>query len=87
MSASLGEDLQQIVDWGGAQRWLMSEEPAEEIRLSASKLGGHAECFSVDDSVETYHPLESNLLALSQHFKAAIDPVGILNPGRLYPQL
>lgn len=87
MSASLGDDLQQIIDWGGAQRWLMSEAAAKEIRLSASKLGGHAECFSVDDSVETYHPLESNLLALSQRFKAALDPAGILNPGRLYPGL
>lgn len=87
MSASPGDDLQQIIDWGGAQRWLMSEAPAQEIRLAANKLGGHAECFSVDGSVETYHPLESNLLALSQRFKAALDPAGILNPGRLYPGL
>lgn len=87
MSKELGGNLNQIVDWGGAQRWLMSEAPAEEIRLAASNRGGHAECFSPDDSVATYHPLESNLLALSQRFKAALDPAGILNPGRMYPQL
>lgn len=87
MSATLAGNLRQIIDWGGAQRWLMSDQPAEDIRLAASKLGGHAECFSNDAGVATYHPLESKLLALSQRFKAAFDPAGILNPGRIYPQL
>jgi FAD/FMN-containing dehydrogenase len=31
--------------------------------------------------------MEGNLLALNQRFKAALDPAGILNPGRLYPEL
>jgi len=87
MSAPLGNGLQQIIDWGGAQRWIMSEKPANEIRAMASSLGGHAECFSADADIATFHPLESNLLALSQRFKAALDPAGILNPGRMYPQL
>jgi glycolate oxidase FAD binding subunit len=87
MSASLGRDLNLLADWGGAQRWLKSDEPAETIRSWASKLGGHAECFSEDQSVPTFHPLEKNVLALHQRFKAALDPAGILNPGRLHPEL
>ncbi|NOR19995.1 MAG: glycolate oxidase subunit GlcE, partial [Xanthomonadales bacterium] len=87
MSAPLGEDLQQMIDWGGAQRWIMTEKPADEIRSMAAVRGGHAECFSADTDSATFHPLQSSLLALSQRFKAALDPAGILNPGRMYPQL
>ncbi len=87
MSAPLGENLQQIIDWGGAQRWVMSDLPASEIRSMAADLGGHAECFSKDEEIPTYHPMESNLQALSQRFKAALDPAAILNPGRMYSEL
>lgn len=87
MSAPVGENLQQIIDWGGAQRWLKSELPAGELRNRAANLGGHAECFSRDEGIASYHPLENNLRELSQRFKAALDPAAILNPGRMYPEL
>jgi glycolate oxidase FAD binding subunit len=87
MSESIGKNLDQLVDWGGAQRWLKSNEPAETIRTWATRLGGHAECYSQDQTISTYHPLEENSLALHQRFKAALDPAGILNPGRMYPGL
>ena len=89
MSPNLGQKLttHQLIDWGGAQRWIKSDETPEAIRSAASRLGGHAECFSEDQAVATYHPLEKDLLALSRRFKAALDPAGILNPGRLYPEL
>jgi glycolate oxidase FAD binding subunit len=87
MSPSLGQNAHQLIDWGGAQRWIKSDETPETIRSAASLLGGYAECFSEDQTVATYHPLEKNLLALSQRFKAALDPAGILNPGRMYPEL
>ena len=87
MSAPLGEYQHQLIDWGGAQRWIKSDAPAEEIRSRASQLGGHAECFSQDQNILTYHPLEKAALALQQRFKAAFDPSGILNPGRIYPGL
>ena len=72
---------------GGAQRWLKCDEPAETVRLRAARMGGHATCFSDDPSVPTFQPLEGNLLALNKRFKAALDPSGILNPGRLHPEL
>jgi len=86
MSEPLGENLNQLIDWGGAQRWLISDDPPDEIRSRASQLGGHAECFSKDNEVATFHPLKGSLLAVNQRFKAALDPAGILNPGRLYPE-
>ena len=86
MSGPAGENMPQLIDWGGAQRWLKSAAPPEEIRFCASRLGGHAECFEDDATVPTYHPLEGSLLALNQRFKAALDPAGILNPTRMYPE-
>lgn len=87
MSGPISEGSSQLVDWGGAQRWLKSDESPDSLRSRATRLGGHATCFSDDQSVPTFHPLEGNLLALNQRFKAALDPAGILNPGRLHPGL
>lgn len=84
MSGPLGADMQQLVDWGGAQRWLKGDQSAEIVRSRASRYGGHAECFSEDQSVPTYHPLATALLAANQRFKDALDPAGILNPGRIW---
>ena len=87
MSEPFGAGLRQLIDWGGAQRWLKSDESPDSIRMRARELGGYAECFSDDPAVATFHPLEGNILAMNQRFKAALDPARILNPGRLYPEL
>jgi glycolate oxidase FAD binding subunit len=86
MSGPVGENSPQLIDWGGAQRWLKSDEPPGTIRSRAARLGGHATCFSDDQSVPTFQPLKGNLLTLNRRFKAALDPAGILNPGRLHPE-
>ena len=36
-------------------------------------------------AVEVFQPLEPGLERLSRKLKAAFDPAGILNPGRMYP--
>ncbi|MCJ7597844.1 MAG: 2-hydroxy-acid oxidase, partial [Methyloceanibacter sp.] len=35
--------------------------------------------------VDVFQPLEPSLMALTARLKAAFDPAGILNPGRMYP--
>jgi len=87
MSGPIGINSPQLIDWGGAQRWLMSDEPADDIRARVARLGGHASCYSDDPAVPTFQPLQGDLLALNQRLKAALDPAGILNPGRLDPKL
>jgi len=87
MSAAPGLDGRQLIDWGGAQRWLKSDQPAAEIRARAAALGGFAECYGDEPETPTFHPLDGALLAANRRFKAALDPAGILNPGRLYPEL
>jgi glycolate oxidase FAD binding subunit len=79
---------EQLIEWGGALRWLSSDAPAEQVREKAKSLGGAATLFRhADRSGEVFPPLSSGLLAVHRRLKAAFDPVGIFNPGRLYAEL
>ncbi len=73
-----------LLDWGGAQRWLRSEVPAGTVRAAAEALGGHATRFRGGGEASVFHPLPPAARALHRRIKAAFDPAGILNPGRLY---
>lgn len=81
-------DDQWMLDWGGAQRWCISDIPAEMIRQQASSVGGHAILFRGGDRTsEVFHPLPPPLVTLHRRLKDAFDPKRILNPGRLYRDL
>ena len=78
---------EQMIEWGGALRWLRSDAPAATIRSAAAKHGGHAMLFrSPVRSPEPYHPLPEPLMRLHQRIKAALDPHGIFNRGRMYAE-
>ncbi|HKS12413.1 MAG TPA: glycolate oxidase subunit GlcE, partial [Pseudomonas sp.] len=66
----------------GAQRWLKSDAPAEQVRALASRAGGHATRYGDDDS--PFHPLPALLMRYHCQLKAQLDPQGIFNPGRMY---
>ncbi|MCB1877094.1 MAG: glycolate oxidase subunit GlcE [Chromatiales bacterium] len=75
-----------LLDWAGAQRWLRSSADATQIRAATEAVGGHATLFrGGDDSLNVFHPLPDNLLALHRRVKQSFDPAGILNRGALYP--
>ncbi|MFP5344804.1 MAG: glycolate oxidase subunit GlcE [Gammaproteobacteria bacterium] len=77
-----------FIDWGGAQRWLRNPLPADVIRATAVKLGGHAMLFRGGEHTgSVFHPLPPALLALHKRLKNVFDPQGIFNPGRLYAEL
>ncbi len=81
----LGIDGEWLYEWGGAQRWLLSDADARSVRSLAQAHGGHATLFRGDpqrDSV--FHPLPDGLMRLHRRLKQAFDPHGIFNPGRLY---
>ncbi|MET0294628.1 MAG: glycolate oxidase subunit GlcE [Phenylobacterium sp.] len=77
-----------VWDWAGAQRWLVSDAPAADVRAAAASLGGHATLFrgQVEDG-EAFSPLAGPVLALHKRLAAVFDPAGILNPGRLHAEL
>ncbi|HYN79199.1 MAG TPA: glycolate oxidase subunit GlcE [Lamprocystis sp. (in: g-proteobacteria)] len=78
----------QFIEWGGAQRWLRSNATPAAIRAAVAQVGGHATLFRGGDRTgEVFQPLPGPLLALHRNLKQAFDPAGILNPGRLYPDL
>ncbi|RJS92675.1 glycolate oxidase subunit GlcE [Salinisphaera sp. Q1T1-3] len=70
------------LDWGGAQRWLVSDAPAETVREAAATHGGHATLYRGHDKPRQ-HPLSAAHVAVHRRLKAAMDPAGILNPGRI----
>lgn len=74
-----------LLDWGGAQRWLYTEASSASIREAVEQVGGHAQQFRGGDRrAEVFHPLSAPLASVHRKLKAAFDPQGILNPGRLY---
>ena len=77
----------QVVEWGGALRWLASAGDAAQIRARAAQLGGHATAFRGGDrSGAVFQPLSAPLATIHRRLKQSFDPAGIFNPGRLYPE-
>jgi glycolate oxidase FAD binding subunit len=78
----------QLIEWGGAQRWLRTDMSAQQIRATAEAVGGHATLFrGGDKQAGVFHPLTPTLAMLHRNVKNAFDPAHIFNPGRLYADL
>ena len=87
-TAPLALSGEQLVEWGGAQRWLCTSAPAVTLRNAAAAVGGHAVLFrGVDKSAGAFAPLAPPLDRIHRELKAAFDPDGVFNPGRLVPGL
>ncbi|HEX2012867.1 MAG TPA: glycolate oxidase subunit GlcE [Roseateles sp.] len=79
---------EQLVEWGGAQRWLTTAQPDAQVREAAAAVGGHATLFRASDkSAGAFAPLSAPLLRIHRELKKSFDPQGLFNPGRLYPEL
>ncbi len=81
-------DDNQLIEWGGAQRWLSTNAPANIVQGLISKQGGHATLFrsSVPDT-QIFPVLEPVLFRLHKQLKNKMDPHGIFNPNRIYQGL
>lgn len=77
-----------LIEWGGALRWLRTAAEPATVRAAAEAAGGHATLFrGGDKSAGVFAPLAPGLARLHRELKAAFDPAGIFNPGRLYPDV
>ena len=77
----------QLIDWGGAQRWLKSDAEATLIRSVVKEVGGHVTCYSHGLIDSPFQPLPDALMRYHRNLKQQLDPRGIFNPGRLYAEL
>ncbi len=78
----------QLIEWGGAQRWLKSTADAVAIRAAATAAGGHATLYrGGDKAVGVFQPLAPAVARIHRNLKNAFDPAGIFNPRRMYTDL
>lgn len=88
VTAPLALDGEQLIEWGGAQRWLKTAAEASVIRAAAAAAGGHATLFRGGDKRSgVFHPLAPAVMAIHRKLRSGFDPAGIFNPGRMYDSL
>ncbi|WP_407526817.1 glycolate oxidase subunit GlcE [Methylobacterium oryzisoli] len=79
-------------DWGGGLVWLLTDATgdagAEAVRAAVAQAGGHATLVRAPEAVRAavpvFEPLPEPLMRLTAGVKAAHDPAGLFNPGRMY---
>ncbi|MBX2880669.1 MAG: glycolate oxidase subunit GlcE [Granulosicoccus sp.] len=77
-----------LLDWAGAQRWLISDAPAAAVYRAASNAGGHAmRCAGGDLSQPAFQPLSGAMLRLQSRLRDSFDPQRLFNRGRFHPEL
>lgn len=78
-----------LMEWGGSLRWLAGPQDDSALRALATRLGGHATLYRkpVRPPEGPFQPLTAAMLTLHKRLKFAFDPAGILNRGRLHPDL
>jgi glycolate oxidase FAD binding subunit len=87
-AAALRIQCPQLIEWGGALRWLRTNKGVQQVRELATKSDGHATLFRGGDrSQGVFTPLAPTLATIHRRLKAQFDPAGIFNPGRMYLDL
>ncbi len=85
---ALGLPGAQLIEWGGALRWLRSDAEAAQVRAAAERVGGTATLFrATDRRAGVFHPLAPASARLQRRLKQAFDPNRLFNPGRMYADL
>ena len=65
-----------------------TDAPANPIRAAAQAVGGSATLFrGGDKSQGVFEPLPEPLMKIHRRLKQQLDPRGVFNRGRLYPDL
>jgi glycolate oxidase FAD binding subunit len=81
--APLGLAGSTLIEWGGAQRWLLTDAPAQAVRAAARAAGGHATVWRGDKDCGAFDELAPPLARIHRELKQAFDPKQLFNRGRL----
>ncbi|MEA2778696.1 MAG: glycolate oxidase binding subunit [Rhodospirillaceae bacterium] len=99
LAHELGGGGRHFYDWGGGLIWLAlsgdadvdAAQQAAGVRAAITALGGHATLIrapaQVRESVDVFQPQDAALAALTRRVKLSFDPLGRLNPGRMYREI
>ena len=84
-TAPLYAGVPQLIEWGGALRWLSGDLDAAALRSQVEACGGHVTLFrtSAGRGVPVFHPLKPPIARLHRQLKLVFDPRGIFNPRRM----
>jgi len=77
----------ELIDWGGGQRWLRCALSVDAMRELLKPHGGHLTAWRGAPRALAFQPPAPAVMALHRRLKASFDPAGIFNRGRLYPDL
>lgn len=80
-------DGSQVIEWGGAQRWLSGDKSLDDLRSELAQLGANVCGFRSNGSSAVFQAPEATAMALQRKLKSSFDPQGIFNPGRLFQGL
>ncbi len=86
--SQLGLQGTQLIEWGGAQRWWRTSQPAALIREAAKSAGGHATLFRATaaqkQATAVFTPLDAVHARIQMKLKTQFDPQRIFNRARLF---
>jgi glycolate dehydrogenase FAD-binding subunit len=76
-----------LADWAGGVLWIAGGN-ADHVHAAAERWGGHAVLMRADaetrSALSVFAPQSPTRAALNRRVKAAFDPMGIFNPGRMF---
>lgn len=80
---------EQLIEWGGAQRWWCTSASAASVRDVAAQAGGHATLFRGNAAARArsggaFHPLAPVQARIQQALADAFDPDRVFDRGRLF---
>ena len=93
--AALGETARaSLMDHGGGLVWFATDPTpaaASAVRAALAKFAGHVHLIRADAALrataDVFPPLDAALGRLTRGVKAALDPLGRFNIGRMYPDI
>jgi glycolate oxidase FAD binding subunit len=77
-----------LADWAGGLLWLGTLPGSDGVRAAVNRVGGHAKLLRASEEtrerLEVFEPQSAVRMTMTKNVKAAFDPLGLFNPGRMW---